>query len=615
MKRKWKHWAICAAIAVASAGAPRLLSTYSFFQTLNLKALDLHFIVRGKLPTAVSNIILITIDQTALDKFPDPIIFFHRYYADTIRAAAESGAKVIGLDAAFGIPVDRWVPDYDRELAGAVASSSVPVIIGYVPALNTRQQERPIQVNIVSAALGLAAYANLTDDPDGFIRRQELTERPPKDPRDPFARNLAMRVAEKFVGKDVAFENGRLIFNGHSVPSPDRTIIINYAGPPGTFPRVSIADFLDAAKAGRKQQLRDWVGGKAVLIGLDMVQDRFPTPYYTLTSGGVDRLTAGVEIHASTLRTLLERSYIIPVPEWSRIVALLTVTSATVLIASMLAAGPAAGWLLLELAVILIGTHLLFRGGLILSTSEILNGAVICLIGSIVYRFSTAEKRGALFHKAVSLFVGRELASALDAREAIELSGKQLDVTILFTDIRGFTAFSEQLCQEQGPAALVKLLNEYMGQMVSVIVRYHGHVNKFIGDGILAIFSDDDQGAVPGDHPIRAVKCATEMVSLPSRFSTGAGIHTGTAIVGNVGSADKMEYTVLGDTVNLASRLESLNKEHHTKLLMSETTQIELKDKVETVHLAAVPVRGKKEPINLFTVASLVPTPEAVVHA
>lgn len=615
MKRKWKYWAICAAIAVIGAAGARLLSNYSFFQNLNLKALDLHFVVRGQLPAASSNIVLVTINQAALDKFPDPLIFFHQYYADAISAAAEGGAKVVGLDAAFGIPVDKWVPDYDRMLAGAVASAPIPVIVGYVTALNTKQQERPIQVNMLAAALGLAAYANLTDDPDGFIRKQELIERPPKSPNDPPpSRNLAMRVAEKYVGSDATFENGRLIFNGHPVPGSDRTITINYAGPPGTFPRVSIVDFLDAAKAGRKQQLRDWVSGKAVMIGLDMVQDRFPTPFYTLSSG-IDRLTAGVEIHASTLRTLLERRYILPVPEWSRIAALLTVASATVLLATMLAAGPAAGWLVFELALILIGTHFLFRAGLILSTSEILNAAGICLIGSIVYRFSTAEKRGALYHKAVSLFVGRELASALDTKESIELSGKQLDVTILFTDIRGFTAFSEQLCQEQGPAALVKLLNEYMGQMVSIIVRHHGHVNKFIGDGILAIFSDDDPGAVKGDHPIRAVACATEMVSAPSQFSTGAGIHTGTAIVGNVGSADKMEYTVLGDTVNLASRLESLNKEHHTKLLMSGTTQTQLKDQVETVHLAAVPVRGKKEPINLFTVASLVPAPEAAVHA
>jgi adenylate cyclase len=213
----------------------------------------------------------------------------------------------------------------------------------------------------------------------------------------------------------------------------------------------------------------------------------------------------------------------------------------------------------------------------------------------------------------VSLFVGKQLATSLEENEDIALSGKRMEVTILFTDIRCFTAFTEEVCESDGPETVVLILNEYLANMVAIIVKYHGHVNKFIGDGILAVFSDDDEASVPGDHAVRAVRCATEMVTLRGRFETGAGINTGPAVVGNVGSADKMEYTVLGDTVNLASRLESLNKEHHTKLLMSGTSRSLLGNQVETVHLADAPVRGKALPIPLYTVASLVA--EAVVNA
>jgi class 3 adenylate cyclase len=134
-------------------------------------------------------------------------------------------------------------------------------------------------------------------------------------------------------------------------------------------------------------------------------------------------------------------------------------------------------------------------------------------------------------------------------------------------------------------------------------------VNKFIGDGILAVFSDDDEGSTPGDHATRGVRCAYEMVTAPSRFSTGSGLHSGTVVVGNIGSKDKMEYTVLGDTVNLASRLESLNKERHTKLLMSGATQELLNGAMETSLLGSFEVRGKSQPVSLYTATSLLPEP------
>jgi adenylate cyclase len=241
--------------------------------------------------------------------------------------------------------------------------------------------------------------------------------------------------------------------------------------------------------------------------------------------------------------------------------------------------------------------------------------ATICLIASVIYRRATADRRGDLFHEAISLFVGKRVAASLEDTRSIGLTGKRQTVTILFTDIRGFTAYTEQICDDQGPEFLVKKLNEYMGTMAAIIVSFGGHVNKYIGDGILAVFADDDEGAQPGDHPLRAVQCATRMVNAPSEFRTGAGLHTGMVVVGNVGSADKMEYTVLGDTVNLASRLESLNKEHKTKLLMSETTQQALGGSIETTHLGSVPVRGKAAPIALYTVTALIETPKEVSHA
>jgi adenylate cyclase len=611
MKKKWRHWAICAVLAVGSALGASLLSGVRFFQILNLKAYDAHFVARdffGR-PPSISNIVLLLADQKTLDSpsFSDLRDFWHKHYATVIRAAGQAGAKVIGLDLAFGASVEKYEPDYDRLLGEAVSTSPVPVVCAYATEINTNPDAQRIPINMLSAALGLAGFANLTTDSDDFVRNQELTEPPPRNATDPPpAHSLALRVAEKFAGSDAEWQNGQLVFQGHTIPiASDRSIAINYAGPAGTFPSVSLVDFENAAKAGNMDQMRKWVNGKIVLLGSAELSDRRDTPFVTLFSG-TKWLTPGVEIHANTIRTLLTRNYLVPAPQWGVALALLLATSLAVWVVTSFGARWAVSLVLLEVAAILVATHISFEQGFVLSTSEVLLATSLGLVTALVYRWASEETRGDLFHRAVALFVGKQVASSLEESEAIHLSGKRMEVTILFTDIRGFTAFTEQASEEQGPEVVVQLLNEYMATMVGIIVMYHGHVNKFIGDGILAVFSDDDEGVQPGDHALRAVRCATRMVTARSQFETGAGIHTGLVVVGNVGSADKMEYTVLGDTVNLASRLESLNKEHHTKLLMTGITQERLGNLVETSHLGQVPVRGKALPIDLYTVTSLV---------
>ncbi len=614
MTRKWRHWALCIILAIGSVLAAWSLGQVPFFQNLNLKAYDAHFVVRNYLfgPPAIPNIVLLTADQKTMDDFPELQVFWNDHYAAAITAAGEAGAKVIGLDLAFGIPIDKYVPEADERLAGAVSSSPVPVVVGYVERLQSNRDAQTIPINMIAAALGLAAFANVTMDQEYSVRRQVLMEEPSTKPDDPPpARCLAMRIVEKYLGVDAEIRNGVILLQGRPIPTVNREIVINYAGRQGTFPRVSLADFEAAAKAGDKAKLRKWVNGKIVLIGTDFVADRFATPFFTTLVRNSD--TAGVEVWANTVRTLLGHLYIVAAPQWLRIFSLILATTITVLVSTSAAASRAVPLILAEIVVILVFTHALFESGYILSTSEMLLATSICLVFSVVYRFATEEKRGNLFRRAVSLFVGKTAATSIDETEAIALSGKKLEVTIVFTDIRSFTAFSEEVSNREGPEAVVQILNQYLAIMVAIIVGYKGHPNKFIGDGILAIFSDDDEGVTPGDHAIRAVQCATEIVTLPGRFETGAGIHTGPAVVGNVGSADKMEYTVLGDTVNVASRLESLNKEHHTKLLMSGATESRLGSQVETVYLSDAPVRGKALPISLYTVKSLVA--KAVVNA
>lgn len=608
MSKKWAGGIVLAGIAISGAGGAALLSTTGLFQTVDLKFSDINFLLRGA--RATSNIVLVTIDQKALDTFPELLVFWHPYYAQAIRAVTGAGAKAVGLDVAFGVPVTRWEPNHDGILTEAVtmASATTGIVCGYVPALAAKQQAWPVPVNMTAAALGLSAYANLTVDSDDFVRRQELIEAPPAHPdanAPPLARSFALRLAEKFSGQESRLTDSGLSLGGHTIPAgAARTIRINYSGPAGTFPRYSLADVVAAAKASRLEQLASWFRGKAVLIGPDQIDDRHATPFYGFRQGSRWN-TAGVEIHANTLRTLLDRDYLLPAPAWVRIASLLSVAAAATAASAWLPAGATLAGLLAIWAAAMAWSHALFRAGSIVSLAELLAASLLCAVGALIYRFSTAESRGDLFRRAVSVFVGRDLAASLEGSSRIGLSGTRQEVTVLFTDLRGFTAF----CDSQEPGRVVDLLNEYFSIVVGIVMAYGGHVNKFLGDGMLAVFADSDASA-GGNHATRAVQCARRIVMYDHPvFVTGAGIHSGPVVIGNIGSADKLEYTVLGDTVNLASRLESLNKEQKTRLLLSEETKKLLDSTVELVRLGQVAVRGKAAPVGLYTLAELVAAP------
>jgi adenylate cyclase len=618
MNRRWKKITAISAIAIGSAAATLGLSQITFFQLLKLKAQDFHFVLRGKQP--VNNIVIIGIDQATLNTFSEPSLLWQKYYADAIRAAAEAGAKVMVLDVAFTIPVARYAPDNDTYLAEAYTSTlpTMPVICAYVPAAMGGQREArfAVPLNMLASAMGTSAYSNLTDDKDSFMRKEELLAAPDKDadPAELAPRSMALRAAEKFRGVDAQYRGGKLYLGDMQIPiDSERKLLINYAGPPEvTFPTVPLYRFLEAAQKHDIATLRKWVEGKVVLLGPDTpTEDQYSTPFYTAFATN-KFTTAGVEVHANTVNTLLTGNFLRDVPRWAQVLGLLIAAGVSVTMAASFAASQTAVWALVALLLSLAATHVLFLMGWLLSSSEVMISFSIALLGGVIYRFATAERKSTFFRSAVALFVGKQVAQSLEQSQTIGRTGKRQTVTILFTDIRGFTAF----CETKDPAVVVDLLNDYMEIMVSIIVKYGGHVNKFIGDGILAVFSDDDDRAKPGDHAWRAVTCATEMVEATAcGFKTGSGIHSGEVVIGNVGSSDKMEFTVLGNTVNLASRLESLNKEQHTKLLLSQETLDLGEGRIDAYFVGDVPVRGKTEPMKLYTMRSLVVVPDAPAPA
>jgi adenylate cyclase len=235
-----------------------------------------------------------------------------------------------------------------------------------------------------------------------------------------------------------------------------------------------------------------------------------------------------------------------------------------------------------------------------------------------VYRYATEERDKRQLRKAFELYLNPDVMDEmLDQPENLQLGGKELELSVMFSDIRGFTTISEKL----SPQALVHLLNEYLSPMTDIVFAKRGTLDKYIGDAVMAFFGAPIQTPL---HAANSCDAALEMMETLERLrerwriedpniphvDIGIGINSGPMVVGNMGSQQRFNYTVMGDNVNLASRLEGLNKEYGTHILVSEATlqaaRRGLKD--ETAYTAreldSVRVKGKKEPVRLFELIS-----------
>ncbi|MCB1178800.1 MAG: adenylate/guanylate cyclase domain-containing protein, partial [Leptospiraceae bacterium] len=231
-------------------------------------------------------------------------------------------------------------------------------------------------------------------------------------------------------------------------------------------------------------------------------------------------------------------------------------------------------------------------------------------LGEVIYKMlhgrEEKEKVKSLFGQYLTREVSEEI---LNGR--VKLGGDKFEATIIFSDIRNFTSMSEKMAPEE----VLSFLNSYMEYMIDVIVEHGGIIDKFMGDGILATFGvpvRNDNHAEKALLAAKAMQAALSKLNEErkienlSEIKIGIGIHTGIVIAGNIGNKHKTEYTVIGDTVNLASRIEGLTKSYNSSILISDSTYKQLPDKLkQELTLNELPnssVRGKKETVNLYEV-------------
>ena len=227
------------------------------------------------------------------------------------------------------------------------------------------------------------------------------------------------------------------------------------------------------------------------------------------------------------------------------------------------------------------------------------------------YRFILEGKNKEKIKNAMGKYLSQNvMENVVQNIDDVKLGGKKANVTVLFSDIRGFTSMSEKMTAEE----VSLILNEYFSEMEPIISKYNGVINKFIGDAVMAIFGEPIQDL---NHPQNAVKCAYEMLKKVEqlrekwllegkpKIEIGIGINTGEAFVGNIGSEKRLEYTVIGDTVNLASRIEGYNKVYKTNFLISSSTYSLVSDIVDVIKIADVNIRGKAKKMDIYEVLRL----------
>jgi len=396
-----------------------------------------------------------------------------------------------------------------------------------------------------------------------------------------------------------------------------QTMLINYRAPAQVrgarpYPTYEVRHLLQSEgqiREGEKPAVDPAVfKDKVVFVGLTAsgLLDFFPTP---LGKG----VLPGIQLHASIADSVLSNLFIEPAPGWSTVAA---TAGGAVLIGLMSAALPfaAAAVGAATLGIGWTGASLIaFDRGLWLAMAQPILAMAVALFAGTAYRYFVEDAEKRKVSRLFGRYVSRDIYKQLLANPRLaELGGGRREMSVLFSDLRGFTTISEQ----GEPEALVRQLNEYFTRMVEIVFRHGGTVDKFVGDMVMALFGAPVDDV---DHAEHAVAAAVEMVrelgELNRRWAAegrvqldiGVGVNSGDMIAGNIGSSSIMSYTVIGDNVNLGSRLESLNKEYRTRIIISEATRARLSNSYEIRPLGGVIVKGKTRPVEIFEVT--VPSP------
>ena len=625
------------ALAAILAGAFGLLP---FVRTIELKTYDWRVSATARPLAPAENIVLVWIDNDSIRRM-EPLVgrwpWPRLVHATAIDYLSAAGAKVIAYDILFPerdlrkfmVGDVEWTgEESDAALVESTEKAGNVVHAAEASSVELSDPSRAIAENLDAPAL------NVRIPPPGCVQVRPLL-RPPFPALARASRGIGhtlftldsdgpvrriapvVQVGERTIPSlalATTMAAGAAVNVAARVDAGQCASLVAWRGPaqsPSGHPTFSSFSFYDVFYS-QQQIIEGQRPGldpaafkdRIVVVGGsgEGLKEAFTTPF---SEGAID----GPEVHANVIDALLSNRSIVRSPGW--IVVALTVGVAFLVAGAGLFASQA--WMtgvaavLMVVALALVSVSAFVRGLWLPVTLPGL-AIVFAFVGDLAWKYVVEGREKRQVKKLFSRYVSKDVYDRLVADPSLAaLGGARRTMTVLFSDVRGFTAMSEK----GSPEEVVGQLNEYFSRMVAVVFEHRGTVDKFVGDMVMALYGAplDDE-----DHAEHAVKTALAMIKALNELNVewqsqgrptldiGIGINTGDMVAGNIGSDTIMSYTVIGDAVNLGARLESLNKDYATRIIISDATRSRLKGRYDIHPLGDVIVKGKSKPVAIFEV-------------
>jgi adenylate cyclase len=659
---------IKAAIALAIAAFSLIITQDIYFSigpldSLRQSFIDQRFSDRGVVPIKdKSSVVIVEITRNTHEGIPAPYNtwpFARFIFAKLIKNLSDAGAKAIGIDIVMSAP-DKNNPIYDSLMIDAIRNSGNVVVAGKIEEISgnvtVQNVSEDFSVSVSGPSFQITrahedfsnyyfqadssiGIVQVIGDNDGVYRRYLPFMY--STSADRLVPTFGFALLNKYYGlnKDYLPKNStnHFVLGDIKIPKYDNvSMLINYYGPDGTFPKVDFIDVIDDSEFHTSDEIeletdintwddpeyglkfKDFFKDKIVLIGSTQPEDKdiLPVAFAKGEKTG-DNNMYGVELHANAIQNIINQDFLIKLPKLYEIFILVLLSLVSFYVSSFFKSVKTKYGIFLEfanlivIALILVGIRY-FSFSIFENNNfifPIINPSLTVALGyfgSTAYHFITERKQKAMIKGMFSQYVNATVVNDIVSNpDKLKLGGERKTLSVFFSDIAGFSTFSET----KDPAELVSFLNEYLDEMTKIIFENKGTLDKYIGDAVMAFWG----APIPFDNHASltcssALKMQARLSEMRKKWETEGqtvidirmGINSGDMIVGNMGGKERFDYTVMGDNVNLASRLEGANKEYSTRIMISEMTHDIVKDEFFTRELDVIVVKGKTKPIRVF---------------